>query len=144
LSKSFYVPKNIQLCTIFLRQIMGFLHSTTSTLRKAILIGWAFGVMWIYLGSLINFHQHHIWGKQLIPVACSSNRAKEKDASTSIKIDGSFIYFGNTQHFDFSTPTVQDFDILQPEVISAYFNLPSVPVSLQGIQAYSLRGPPTA
>jgi hypothetical protein len=123
---------------------MGFLRSTTSALRKAILIGWAFGVMWIYLGSLVNFHQHHIWGKQLIPVACSSTRAKDKDSSSSVKDDGSFAQFGSVHHFDFSTPDVQEFNIFHAEIISTYFNLPDVPVSIQGIQAFSLRGPPTA
>jgi hypothetical protein len=123
---------------------MGFLTSTTSTLRKAILIGWAFGVMWIYLGNLVNFHQHHIWGKQLIPVACSSTRAKEKDSASFVKNDGSAKSFANAHHFDFSFPDTQVFDILQLEVISTYFNLSNAPILLQGIQAFSLRGPPTA
>jgi hypothetical protein len=123
---------------------MGFLTSTTSTLRKAILIGWAFGVMWIYLGNLVNFHQHHIWGKQLIPVACSSTRAKEKDSASFVKNDGSAKSIGSGLHFDFSFPDTQVFDILQLEVISSYFNLSNAPILLQGIQAFSLRGPPTA
>jgi hypothetical protein len=123
---------------------MGFLTSTTSTLRKAILIGWAFGVMWIYLGNLVNFHQHHIWGKQLIPVACSSTRAKEKDSASFVKNDGSAKSIGSGLHFDFSFPDTQVFHILQLEVISTYFNLANAPILLQGIQAFSLRGPPTA
>jgi hypothetical protein len=123
---------------------MGFLTSTTSTLRKAILIGWAFGVMWIYLGNLVNFHQHHIWGKQLIPVACSSTRAKEKDSASFVKNDGSAKSIGSGLLFDFSFPDTQVSDILQLEVISTYFNLSNAPILLQGIQAFSLRGPPTA
>ncbi len=123
---------------------MGFLTSTTSTLRKAILIGWAFGVLWIYLGNLVNFHQHHIWGKQLIPVACSSTRAKEKDSASFIKNDGNAKSFGNGLHFDFSSPDTQVLDILQLEVISTYLILPNAPLLLQGIQAFSFRGPPSA
>lgn len=39
---------------------------------------WAFAMLWLYIGNIINFHQHHIWGKQLLPVACTSVRSKVK------------------------------------------------------------------
>lgn len=54
-------------------------------MRSFILIGWAFAIIWIYLGNLVNFHQHRIWGKQLLPVACSTTRSKEKDSTFYIK-----------------------------------------------------------
>ncbi|MEI8048969.1 MAG: hypothetical protein WCI92_16420 [Bacteroidota bacterium] len=123
---------------------MGFKGKISASLRKAILLGWAFAVVWIYLGNLVNFHQHHIWGKQLIPVACSSTRAKEKDSASFVKNDGNSKSFGNGQHFDFSSPDTQVCNILQPEIVSTYFKLPNAPVLLQGIQAFSLRGPPSA
>jgi hypothetical protein len=39
---------------------------------------WAFAMLWLYIGNIINFHQHQIWGKQLLPVACTSVRSKGK------------------------------------------------------------------
>lgn len=39
---------------------------------------WVFAMLWLYIGNIINFHQHQIWGKQLLPVACTSVRSKGK------------------------------------------------------------------
>jgi hypothetical protein len=57
---------------------MDHLSDSHSKFQRRIILLWAIAVMWIYIGNIINFHQHHIWGKQLIPVACTSNRSKEK------------------------------------------------------------------
>ena len=38
----------------------------------------AFAVIFVSLGSLINFHQHKIWGKQLIPQLVANNRVKDE------------------------------------------------------------------
>ena len=46
--------------------------------RRRMILLCAVSILWIYVGNIINFHQHHIWGKQLIPVACTTNRTKEK------------------------------------------------------------------
>lgn len=124
--------------------IMGHLRKSTSLLRKAILIGWAVAVIWIYLGNLINFHQHRIWGKQLIPVACSSTRVKEKDAASFVKNNRNSILIDSGLQFDFTVPdqlvsevpyTVIDFSPLQ---------LSDPPVLQRGIPALSYRGPPSA
>lgn len=123
---------------------MSYLRSTTSLLRKAILIGWALAVVWIYLGNLVNFHQNRIWGKQLIPVACSNTRVKEKDDASFVKNDINSKSFDSGQHFDFTTPDQRVTDIPQIEVVSSFIILPDIPVLLQGIQAFSFRGPPSA
>ena len=123
---------------------MRFLRSSTSVLRKTILIGWALAVLWIYLGNLVNFHQHHIWGKQLIPVACSSTRIKEKDAESFVKNDRNTKFFITGLQFDFSTPGQQMPDILHPEVISLSYIIPDAPLKPQSILAFSFRGPPSA
>ncbi|MHC1706577.1 MAG: hypothetical protein AB9842_03525 [Bacteroidales bacterium] len=47
-------------------------------IRNVIHIIWAFAILWISLGSLINFHQHHLWRKQLIPEVVASFNKKEK------------------------------------------------------------------
>ncbi len=143
-SKCFFIPKNIQLCTIFLIQSMSNLRSATSFLRKTILIGWALAVVWIYLGNLVNFHQHKIWGKQLIPVACSSTRVKEKEAASFVKNDRHSKVFDSGLQFDFTSPASLISDIPQIVLISVYSTLPDIPVLRQGIQAFSFRGPPSA
>jgi hypothetical protein len=122
---------------------MGYLKSTTTILRKAIIIGWAVAVVWIYLGNLVNFHQHHIWGKQLIPVACSSTRYKDENTASVVKNSNLSKNFDSGLHFDFATPDQLISDIPYFEIVTTY--LPSfVPVVQQGIQAFSLRGPPSA
>ena len=123
---------------------MGHLRSTTSVLRKAILIGWAVAVVWIYMGNLVNFHQHHIWGKQLIPVACSSTRYKDEDSASFVKNDINSKSFNSNFHFDFVSPEYQVSIISYFEVASSHLILPDAPVLQQGIQAFSLRGPPSA
>lgn len=123
---------------------MRYLQSTTSFLRKVILVGWAVAVVWIYLGNLVNFHQNHIWGKQLIPVSCYSTRAKEKDALSTVKNDGKLKLFAPGHQFDFTTPDQQITDIPYISLHSSYLVLPDALVKIQGFQALSFRGPPTA
>jgi len=123
---------------------MRYLRSTKSLLRKTILIGWAVAVVWIYMGNLVNFHQHHIWGKQLIPVACSSTRYKDENTASAVKNDSNLKSFYSGFHFDFSTPDQLISDIAYCEIVTSRINSIDTPVLYQGIQAYSLRGPPSA
>jgi hypothetical protein len=123
---------------------MSYIKSTTSFLRKAILLGWALAVVWIYMGNLVNFHQHHIWGKQLIPVACSSTRYKEEDTASVVKHDSNSKSFNSGLHFDFSAPDQQISDIPYFEIVSIHLNPTVSPVLFKGILAFSLRGPPSA
>lgn len=58
----------------------------TSKMRNLFLVGWAIAMIWMSLGNLVNFHQHRIWGKQLLSVACTTTRSKEKESATLIKI----------------------------------------------------------
>jgi hypothetical protein len=142
--KCFFVPKNIHLCTVFQDQKMSYLRSTTSVLRKFILIGWAVAVVWIYMGNLVNFHQNRIWGKQLIPVACSSTRSKEKDVASVVKYDRNLKLFVTGHQFDFTTPDQHIVAASFHEIITVLSFLPDTPVLRQGIQAFSFRGPPSA
>jgi hypothetical protein len=113
-------------------------------MRKLILIGWALAVVWIYLGNLVNFHQHRIWGKQLIPVAAYSTRAKEKDGLFTVKNDTDSRLALPGLHFDFSTPEQQISILPYIEFISDNLFLPDSPVLLQCFNALTFRGPPTA
>ena len=123
---------------------MGHLRSTTSFLRKAILIGWAVAVVWIYLGNLVNFHQHRIWGKQLIPVACSSTRYKEENSSSVVKNESDSKSFDSSLHFDFASPRQQISFLPYFEIVSSHLHLSDTPNLFRGIQAFSFRGPPSA
>lgn len=144
LSECFLLSKNTQFCTLNQHHIMGYLRSTKSLLRKFILIGWAVAVVWIYLGNLVNFHQHHIWGKQLIPVACSSTRYKDENSGSFAKNDNNSKSFDTNLHFDFTT-------VAQPISITPYFGivlsplyLSDIPLLPEDILAFSFRGPPAA
>lgn len=122
---------------------MRYLQSTKSLLRKTILVGWAVAVVWIYMGNLVNFHQHHIWGKQLIPVACSSTRVKEEDSASVVKSDSNSKSFNAGLHFVFANPDQKISVIACITVVSFQLNSFDSPILQQGIQAFSLRGPPT-
>ena len=140
----FLLSKNIQFCTLVQELIMRYIRSTTSVLRKAILVGWAVAVVWIYMGNLVNFHQHHIWGKQLIPVACSSTRYKDESTASVVKNDNNSKSFDSGLHFNFTTPGQLISDIPYFEIVSSYLLQSVPPVLQQGIQAFSFRGPPSA
>jgi hypothetical protein len=123
---------------------MRYLRSAINLLRRLILIGWAFAVVWIYVGNLVNFHQHRIWGKQLIPVACYSTRAKEKDGLLIVKKDSDLRLSLPGQHFDFTTPDQELAESPFVEIISFYSPLSDAPVLQQAFVALSFRGPPAA
>jgi len=123
---------------------MRHLRSVSSIFRKLVLLGWAVAVLWIYLGNLVNFHQHRIWGKQLIPVACYSTRAKEKEGLFTVKSDTDSRLLLPGQHFDFSAPGLQISYLPYIEYITSYSFLPDTPVLHKEFEAFSLRGPPTA
>ena len=55
---------------------MSYLNPHHKRIQKVTLLATAFLVFWIYLGSLINFHQHHIFGRTLIST-CIVNKREE-------------------------------------------------------------------
>jgi len=123
---------------------MGYLRKITSILRKTILIGWAVAVVWIYLGNLVNFHMNHIWGKQLIPVEWSSTHGKQKKSVQLVKINRNLKAIDSGLHFDFTAPHSQVLEISYFEINLSFLILSDAPLLHQEIQAFSLRGPPTA
>lgn len=54
--------------------------SSETKIKRYVAVLLASAVLWIFLGSLINFHQHRIFGKQLIEEA--SPFIKPKDEKT--------------------------------------------------------------
>ena len=116
----------------------------TNLLRKALLIGWALAVIWIYLGNLVNFHLYRIWGKQLMPVECSSTRVKEKDTASFVKTDRNSKHIDSGSHFDFTLPGSQSLQVEYIDCVSHNFGITDTPLLQLGIKAFSFRGPPTA
>jgi hypothetical protein len=50
----------------------------TGKILKSFLFLWAAAILWIYIGSLVNFHQHKIWGKALLPQLLYAKRDKDQ------------------------------------------------------------------
>jgi hypothetical protein len=50
----------------------------TSKIKNIFLFLWAAAILWIYIGSLVNFHQHKIWGRPLLPQLLYAKRDKEQ------------------------------------------------------------------
>ena len=74
----------------------------TSKILKSFLFLWVAAILWIYIGSLVNFHQHKIWGRPLLPQLIYAKRDKDQsiDYNKLIKPDlpnninpGNFNYF---------------------------------------------------
>jgi hypothetical protein len=81
-------------------------------ISKGFLLLWAGAVMWIYIGSLVNFHQHKIWGKALLPELLYAKRDKEQTVDYAKLLKPGF---SKDTSFD-SFPTV--LGIVSPENIS--------------------------
>ena len=50
----------------------------TGKIQKVFLCFWAASILWIYIGSLVNFHQHKIWGQPLLTQLIFAKRDKEQ------------------------------------------------------------------
>jgi hypothetical protein len=61
----------------------------TGKIFKPFLFLWAVALLWICIGSLVNFHQHKIWGTPLLPELLYAKRDKEHsvDITKLIKPD---------------------------------------------------------
>lgn len=115
---------------------MDHLPNTTTKFHKRILLMWACAVMWIYIGNIINFHQHHIWGKQLIPVACANNRTKEKSL---IK------YLGSSNDHSLSLGSSSWLNAVDLNSVHGSFNLAGIisfPYIYQSLCSFRIQGKP--
>ena len=118
------------------------LSTSVSLVRKVFLIVWAVAVFWIYLGNLVNFHLYKIWGKQLIPVACSSTRSKEKDSIAFAKNSVFSKSLDKVFHSDFLN-TYRDISVATSTLsLCISFHSPQNSSYSLGLASWSLRGPP--
>jgi hypothetical protein len=118
----------------------------TPTSQKRLILLWAFAIGWFYLGSLINFHQHHIWGKSLIPQinACSRNKSK---TAAGINIDENAGFNLPANDFISDRQACVCFSFHEPAFIIVRLNTihshPCIPND-DGFAFSLLRGPPQA
>jgi hypothetical protein len=107
------------------------------TMRIAILAT-AFFVFWIYLGSIINFHQHHIFGRSLMPQGILAKR----EESIQVSHDLPFYLIHFTASFDHPEQLLPEPTSILIETESGVTNY-SIPGSV--IQYFhGLRAPPVA
>ena len=59
-------------------------------MEKVAIVALASVVFWIYLGALINFHQHHLFGRTLIPNGIVSKREESILSSNDLPTIDSF------------------------------------------------------
>ena len=112
--------------------------------QKHLLLIWAFAIGWFYLGSLINFHQHHIWGKQMIPQVNASTRNKFKTAP-GLGNDETASYHFTSNNFSSVANASAGFSFSEPQLIITNLNSilahPIIPND-DGFAFSQLRGPP--
>jgi hypothetical protein len=113
-------------------------------ISKGFILLWAAAVMWIYIGSLVNFHQHKIWGKPLLPELLYAKRDKEQTVDYAMLLKPGFTKDKSPDNF----PTV--FGILSFEKLSINCNYksnrvvdnPVNPAFEPFFSSSGLRGPP--
>jgi hypothetical protein len=118
----------------------------SATSRKGLILLWVFAIGWFYLGSLINFHQHHIWGKSLIPQINACSRSKGKTLIGDNNEDSSGVQLTLTND-NYIAESIEGFAIPEPVYITVagIQNLidPFFPPH-KGCASFQLRGPPQA
>jgi hypothetical protein len=118
----------------------------TDKILKSFLFLWAAAILWIYIGSLVNFHQHKIWGRALLPQLIYAKRDKDQsiDYHKLIKPDlPKNINPGNFDYFN-AIPVSASFEYL-PSSSSCYLNSTSEIVFIQRVVSTNgLRAPPVS
>ena len=109
---------------------------TGNTLKLATLAT-AFFVFWIYLGSIINFHQHHIFGRTLMPQGVLAKR-EEKQISADLPVISFSLDSCESQQL-----------VLLPEPMVFHINtgavtLQSILSEGESLSGHGLRAPPAA
>jgi len=115
--------------------------SAVNKFQKYLVVCLAFSVLWIYIGNIINFHQHRIWGKQLLPVASYVTRSKEKNLDVLLKTEVTSFQAGAVLKGFCSSgvPGLQQpVKIISLIAVPEQSALPLCPYQ----QAHTLRGPP--
>ena len=105
-------------------------------MEQVAIIAMASVVFWIYLGSLINFHQHHIFGRTLTSKCIVNKREESELTSGDLPSIDSFLSLAILVDQTTKTLKLQFTGIFLPDFCP-------VAVILMGIPAcHGLRAPP--
>jgi len=116
----------------------------TGNILKSFLYIWAAAILWISIGSLVNFHQHKIWGRALLPQLIYAKRDKDQsiDYNKLIKPDlprdinpGSFDYFS-------ATPASSSTEYFTSSSSYYFSSTPEFILIKRDISSNGLRAPP--
>ncbi|MCD6658858.1 MAG: hypothetical protein LT105_01725 [Lentimicrobium sp.] len=111
-------------------------NRTLCVRTRVALLATAFLVFWIYLGSLINFHQHHIFGRTLIPNGILSKREETITVSQELPSLINFLLPADVPESCNHLPVVEFTDVTIPTHSFIAFISIGIPAS------HGLRGPP--
>ena len=67
-------------------------RNVTVSIEKVAIVAMASVVFWIYLGSLINFHQHHLFGRTLTSQCIVNKREESMLTSSELPSIDSFVW----------------------------------------------------
>lgn len=107
------------------------------TMRIAILAT-AFFVFWIYLGSIINFHQHHIFGRSLMPQGILAKR----EETIQVSLDLPFYLMHFTASVDHPEQLLPEPSLFLVEAASGVADRSVTGIVIQYF--HGLRAPPVA
>jgi len=114
--------------------------------RKAFIFFWAASICWIYIGLLVNFHQHRIWGRQLIPQFYFYKRGVDKPYKTwSLSKNAKDKSSDTFDHFDFTfipSSTANSVLTVTVDAVLPAFDPPQLPGT--HFISHGLRAPPVA
>ncbi len=98
----------------------------------------SFFVFWIYLGSIINFHQHHIFGRSLMPQCILAKR----EESIQISHELPYLLVNFTASFDHPEQLVPEPSVFLIESTSGVIDQLKQTSAIQFF--HGLRAPPAA
>ncbi len=116
----------------------------TGKIVKSFLFLWAAAILWIYIGSLVNFHQHKIWGRALLPQLLYAKRDKDQSIDYCKLIKPDLPTDLNPGNFDYSTGIPAYASTAYFNSSSSYNYILTVKITLvkRFISSDGLRAPP--
>jgi hypothetical protein len=118
----------------------------TGKILKSFLFLWAAAILWIYIGSLVNFHQHKIWGRPLLPQLLYAKRDKDQtiDFNKLIKPDlPKDINPGNFDYFN-GIPVSLSSEYLNLSFSYSFISPAEIVLTERFVSSNGLRAPPLA
>jgi len=105
-------------------------------LSRIVILAVASLIFWVYLGSIINFHQHHIFGRNLMPQGILAKREESVFAAANLQA------FPLLQSDDFSDAAGLLQEPAEITLFSDYGSSQEITIKSGLPVFHSLRGPP--